>query len=58
MKIAKDIPKNIQHTMDDLAFARRYNNVTGANLSHKEISEFGYMESLELDLAMGMLTGN
>jgi len=58
MKIAKDIPKNIQHIMDDLAFARKYNNVTGANLSHKEISKFGFIESLELDLAMGMLAGN
>jgi hypothetical protein len=58
MKIARDIPRSIQNTMDDITLARRYNNVTGASVSHKEIGTMGFIESLELELAIEMITGN
>ena len=57
MKIAKDIPRNVQNTMDDLSLARRYNSVTRASLNHTEVAELGFIESLELELAMEMLAG-
>lgn len=58
MKIARDIPRNVQNMMDDLSLTRRYNNMTGASLTHRQVGDFGYIESLELELAMEMLTGD
>ena len=56
--IKKRMPKSIRNTMNDMAFARMYNNLTGANITHWDVRELGLNEETVISLAMDMLTGS
>jgi len=36
--------------------ARMYNNITGANITHKDVNLWGFIEAQELEIAIHMLS--
>ena len=50
------MPKEIRDTASYMAVARAYNHVTGANITHWDVMEWGFLEETVISLAIDMLT--
>ena len=38
--------------MEAIMFAKIYNNLTGASISHRDVEEMGFIESCEIEHSM------
>jgi hypothetical protein len=41
--------------MDALLLAKRYNNITGSSVTHRDIEEWGFLEFSAVELAMEII---
>lgn len=40
-----------------MVMAHKYNKMTGANITHQEVAEWGFVESIKIESAMELLDG-
>jgi hypothetical protein len=46
---------DIRRKMDAVILARIYNNATGASITHKDIEQWGFLETQEIEHAIEFL---
>ena len=46
------LPQKIKRKMEAMALAKKYNNITGSTITHKDIDEWGYLEVAEIEHAI------
>ena len=49
------MPKEVEEVRDTILFARLYNKMTGANITHWQLEEMGIIERERIVLAFDML---
>lgn len=50
------IPLEVREVMHRMAMARFYNNTVGANITHQDVAEWGFRESLVIESAIRVMS--
>jgi hypothetical protein len=50
-----DLPDTLSSMMDDMMMAKLYNTVTGASVTHRDVTEWGFTEKTLVRLAIELM---